>query len=1444
MARHSLLAAALLGTALAAGTTASAQFGWFGSGRNTAPASPSQPAPSDEKGVLASLVSRALSTPATRVSIGAVDGALSSDATIRDIQISDRDGVWLKLDRARIVWSRLALLQRRLQIDELTIGTLDIARKPIPAEGPVAGENEPILPELPVKVEVKGFKLDQLVLGEPILGTAARLAAEGKAKLGNDPQEGLDLTLDAKRLDRPGTLAVRLGLVPQGQKLDLTVKVDEPEGGLIARAGNIPGLPPVTLGVEGHGTLDAFDARLGFTAGDGIGANGNAKVARNGTARDLALDFEARIAGLLPEVAAPVFAGTTKLTGRTTIGDDGSITIPAVNLAAAAAKLDVSGSVKDGNADLTIAAENLPNQGGRTATAGAEIRRLAFRGRVVGPVAAPNVDATLDSEDASLPAGKLAKLTASFKTVPAGKDAAGKTRLDVTADARASGIAPEDPAIARALGDSLTLVLRGTADTGGTLAVERMNVATPTVGLRYAGTLGSDEMRGRLGISAENLRAFSDVAGLRLAGAANLEADLEGTPRAHRFNAKLDGNIAKFGAGIAALDGLFGGKLALGGIVHVEPEGAYRFEKLTLGGTHLNAQVDGTIGQESADLAVTGTLPDLKRADSRLSGRGTLNARVTGGIAKPNVVGEIAVADAAAMGRPIPRLAIGFDAKDVTGALDAALKLDGIVDGKPARGGLRVGRPLGGGTNVENLDLTIGSVKAKGEAFLDAANLARGRLSVDAPNLDDLSPLALQKLSGTVKADIDLDSRGGSQSAKVKAEALRVAAFGVTVSKADADLTVGDVYRRPTVAGRVAIDEASVGGEKITKVRLDAQGGATASDVTLTATARGFALDTKARVLPGDRTRVEVATLAASRGRDRLALAGPASVTIVDGGAELSNVALALGSGRLTLNGLVGSRLNLRAEAKAVPLSVADIVSPGLGLAGLFEGEARIEGTPSAPRGEYRAKIDGLSAPQIRSLNLGRIDVGASGRLNDGRASIDAAINAGRAGTLRIDGSVPAGGAGSLDVAIRGGLDAAAATTGLLAAGGRRLTGRVEIDARVRGTLDRPDASGSATLTGGTFTDATQGVNLGNIQARVTARGEELVVERGTASTRNGGTLTASGRVRLDPGAGFPGEIRLVGQNAELVRSSIATAVVNLNIALSGALARDPRVAGRIDITSAEVSIPERLPASLKPLPNTRHKNPTRTTRARLALDGQGKKGRAAPPFDAKLDLVLAVPGSIRVRGRGLNAQLGGSLRLGGTLAKPVANGGFDLQRGTLQVATARLDFSRGKLAFTGDLTPELDFVANTNSGGAAITVSVNGPADNPNFAFTSSPDLPQDEVLSRLLFNSPSGQLSAFQAVALAQAAAQFSGSDGAFEGLRRSLGLSGLDVGLGQGGLTGGLQRALGDRVSVGVRGGASAAQTGVGVDVRITDEIKVQGDVTANGGSSVGVGAQYEW
>src|SRR5262249_16864037 len=68
-------------------------------------------------------------------------------------------------------------------------------------------------------------------------------------------------------------------------------------------------------------------------------------------------------------------------------------------------------------------------------------------------------------------------------------------------------------------------------------------------------------------------------------------------------------------------------------------------------------------------------------------------------------------------------------------------------------------------------------------------------------------------------------------------------------------------------------------------------------------------------------------------------------------------------------------------------------------------------------------------------------------------------------------------------------------------------------------------------------------------------------------------------------------------------------------------------------------------------------------------------------------------------RGRGIDAELGGDVRLTRSSRDPVAIGAFGMRRGRLSVVGQRLDFSRGRLTFGGELTaPDLDFMAETKA--------------------------------------------------------------------------------------------------------------------------------------------------
>jgi translocation and assembly module TamB len=1412
---------------------------WIASG------SPSR-AQSDQS-ALAGLISRLLSTPSTQVTIGGIDGALSSNAIIRDVRIADRDGVWLTLDRARLVWTRTALLRGRLEVNELEIDRLQVSRKPVSTEEEKAAvSDEPLFPELPVKVIVEKFALQELTLGEPVLGTPARLSAEGSADLG-DPAEGLKLNFAARRLDAAGRLAINLNYLPQTNNLSLDLTHQEPEGGIAARLLNLPGLPPVDLKVAGQGPLSNFAARLDFSAGPTIGAAGTTTVRRDGAAYQVAANLDARIEGLLPAPVAPVFSGVTQLVGNVTVGDDGALRFQPVRITSNVASFDLEGTVSAGQAlDLTLQARALPTDGTTTRAGDAEIRRLAFDGTVQGTLTAPRVNGSLDAAGVRLPQGALDALTARIAMNPV-SDAALPDRFSFAVDARANGIQPADRALARALGTTLSLTANGTLDRDGVASADNARLETSTAQAGFTGRVGSTILDGNLEAQIPALAPFSGITGRTLRGSASVTAALTGNPRRSDIAATVNARLRELSTGTQALDGLLGRSVTANGVMRRVP-GGFAFENFRLEGAHLDARIDGRATQSAAALGLDITIDELRHLDPRITaGRANVAARLSGSLERPDVTATATLADLRALNRPIPRLVLAVDAKDVTGALDAALTLEGQVDNKPATGSVHLTRPADGGWLLDRLDIDIGSVALNGNIRLSADQLAQGQISLSARNLDDLTPLLLTKLDGEVDAEVSLTTQNGRQDVSVVANGSRIAAANVAVRDFVARLTVLDLYARPVIDGNVQADALTAGGQTFRTVCLTAEGTPAASRITASAVGQGFDLDAQASVVPGDAIRIDLASFTARRGNRRLTLAQPASISLQNGVATISNLVIAADQGRIGVSGTVGDRFDLAVDLRNLPLQVAEIAVPNLGLAGSMNGSATIRGEASNLNGSYDLRVTGLATPQTRQAGLPPLSVTAQGQIANQRATVDANVAAGRFGTLRITGSAPLDATDELALRIAGRTDLAVANA-FLSTSGRRATGSAILDLSVSGAITDPQVQGNVTLSGGSFVDSLQGVQLSNINGRFAARGQVITIESLSASTRNGGSLAARGQVTIDPAAGMPADIRVIGSRAQLVSNETVDATADLDLALSGPLLSRPRVAGRVNIITMNVSVPDRLPTTLRPLPGTKHVQPPPAAAARLALARQQQSaGSRGPAFSADLDLTITAQNRIFVRGRGINAELGGDLRLQGTSRDPVAIGAFELRRGRLDLIGRRIEFVRGRLDFTGDLTPSLDFLAETQAGDVTARIAVTGPASRPEFSFSSSPDLPQDEILSRVLFQRPSGGLSAGQALQLAQTVAQLSGGTGsdAFEALRRSLGVDGLDINFGASGdPTVGVSRYISDNVRVGVRAGARPEDSGVTVDVDLTRRLKAQGAVEADGGTSVGLGFEMEY
>ncbi len=1393
----------------------------------------------DDRGVLANLLSKALSSEATSVSIGAVNGALSSDASISDVVLSDRNGPWLKIDKIRLIWNRLALFSRRLEVDQLTIGRMHFLRRPLPADTPPPPDSGPrsILPELPLKVIVKQFGVQELSLDEPVVGVAARLQIDGKATLG-PPSEGLDLSLTSKRLDAPGEFKAFMTYVPATDKLTVAVNSDEPAGGIFAHLANLPGLPPVKLGFNGAGALDNFDAKLDFAAGADVWARGDVVVARQGAGRKLTLDLNSRLEGMTPAVVRPVLAGDTTLKGDMFFDDDSTIATPGLHLVSANARLDiVGGKSADNTVGLKVHAGAIP---GAT-----QIGKLDLNASIVGPALSPVTEGSFEAGDIHVEQGSLDHIAASFRAVPNGSLNQETTQIAFEGRAAMSGLALADPALASAVGSEAKLNLHGTATVGGDISFDALDLTSHDFDVRYSGLLAPRKLHGRAEIIARDLSRFAALAGTALKGEARATADLDGAPSYGALTATIDARVTRLATAYPILDRLTGGDLRLTGAARTTPAGGFVFTDLAARGAHASARLNGDFGPDKVNLDANVDLPQASVLDPRVSGKAQVVARLTGVPDDLSAALNATLSEGLLLDRKTSGVTLEAQAAHITGQVEANASASGDIDGNKLQGSAHVAKTADGGWRLDNLAVTLASVRLGGAVAIGADQMANGEFSFSAANLDDLSPLVLTKMSGALQAKVTASAAGGRQGVAIAASSDRMAFRANTFGGLKVDLEIGDLWGARDVSGLASLSRAELAGQTISAIKLTAVGQGDTSDLDFVGSARGLALKAHGRLSGGTPIRVDLASFTAQGAGRKIGLAGPATLTYDKGGVAIQNFALRVDSGRLSLSGRAGATLDLRGTATALPLAALDLVSPGLGVSGTADGDASIRGTPSDPSGDWRIRLRQVSLPQTRSNALPPLDVVGSGRLAAGRTSVDIAANLGGPNSIRVTGSAPLLNEGPLDLRIDGRLDAGLANNAL-SLSGRRMTGALTLALQVRGTVAKPQPQGSLQLANGEFRDDETGFKLTGIAGTVVANGATIRIDRLSGATPDGGSISANGEVRFDPAAGFPGSVRVTGKHAQVVANSIVAATADLALTVSGNLARKPNLDGRITIDSMDITVPDRFSGVSAPIPGTRHVNPTPTAEARLAMIAKSRAARARTPlFDATLNLTISAANRIFVRGRGIYAEVGGNLHVAGSAGDPQVTGGFDLLRGSLALAGRRLVFTQGQVRFHGDVIPDLNLVAETAATDVTARIAVTGSAIQPAFTITSQPSLPEDEILSRILFQRPSGSLSAFQAIELANAVATLSGNGDAFERVRKTLGVDSLDISTSAtGGALVGATRAINDRISVGVTTGARPRDNGVNVDLDVTRHIRLQAGVDASGGSSAGVGAEWEY
>jgi len=1422
---------------------------------------------------LARTVAAALSTPGeVEVAIDGLEGPLPQAIRLRRLTVSDRQGPWLTADSVALDWRPLALLSGEVRITGLRIAEVSVARSPEAAPD-AAGAAPLSVPSLPVDLSMERLSVERVVLGAPVLGQAAVFRVSGEAAAEKDDRILSSLVIE--RTDgTAGRAAITAAYTPRDQLLSLDVDVHEPAGGLIARALDLPEAPALSATVKGDGPLADWRGEMKLAAADLASFDAVLELRRT-DALAYRLTGTATSSMQVPAPWSRLAAGETAFDMAGEWRPDRTLTMHKGRFEGPAARVEVSGRLDlDGMAiearadaalkDTALIGDLLP---------GAAAKGMTLAVTVGGTVPAPTLRAVAKADALSAPDIEARGVAAELSFAPAPNFAWATPRGSVKArgtieTVSAAHLADVEPLLGRRYSWHLdgTLDLDHSLLEASDLAVEAGAVRVGGGGRLDLATGGADA---RLRIAVADLAGLTPLLQIAVAGRSALDADVAALDFGKKISAKLTGTLQEVVLGEPALQAMLGGESTVSAAIAVSPEDGLSLTDIEIAAAA--ARVEGRAGlgagYRKLDARYRVQVPDIgilsEALGLKLSGSGEIRGRAEGPIAKPVLKGGISIADGGIAGIAAGRLAVAYEARDVatkpTGLLElVAVTPKGRIDG-------RADYLLDGPA----LRLTSIEARSKGSRLhgnLTAPTDGRpltGTLAIDAADLGPWLALGGIDGGGAATGDLRLHAAGKRQGATLKARLSALAwrtadGEAMQAKSADVDWTTADLTG--TLAGSLdlAAQEVRAGDLRLAEMTLRGKGDRSQADLSLAASGtyrEPLSLKAAGRLRIAEDSQSLDLTKAEGRAFGQpLALRKPASIRRRGETLELRLVDLAFGAAGISASGRVATdRLTASLRVDALPVASLAAWLPTAGQEGAVSGLLELDGPPSNPAGRLRLTAAGLKLdPKIADRPF---ELTLSAELRDRRAKLagritgpldrDAELSADvplRLDADRLAAAIPADEPWTGRLSWRGEL---ASVWPLVPLDGHQLTGTADLAVALGGSPSAPSLRGTLTMDDGRYENLTTGTLLEAMRVRLTLDGRRAVLSELSATDGGAGKLSATGEATIEPDRGYPFKIDADITDFTAVRRDEVTALSDGRATVSGD-AKRLTVAGKFETRSVEIRLIDRMPPAVASL------DVVEAGTAGKEAIFRGHPQPLAAAMETVLDIGITMPRRVFVRGRGLDSEWSGAFTVTGPAEQPSIDGELTLVRGVMSVAGKDFRLTSGTIRIPGgkEIQPVLDIAAQHRARDLQVTVRISGPADAPTIALSSVPEMPRDEIISRMLFGKTTTQLSAIEAAQLAAAAAELSGAGGGAGGvLDFARSLIGVDVlrieTAGTAEKTSPAIRAgkyVTDDIYVGVKKGVSGATSNVGVEVELTPNIVVESETGEKGGSDIGI--KFKW
>ncbi|MEZ6030145.1 MAG: translocation/assembly module TamB domain-containing protein [Hyphomonadaceae bacterium] len=1290
------------------------------------------------------------------VRLSGLQGDPLGAATVADIALVDDDGVWLRARDVRLEWTPTALFAGELEIRSIGVRLVDVLRAPTVANPEAGGPG----PDIGIRLDE--LKVETLRLAEPVLGIEAAYALSGAVA---SPREGAGFA--------------RLGLSPQSGPADTAnISIDWEKNGTIEGLANVAGPADGLIASLLQGPDDrsvGFVGKLNGTTedftGEGTLSFGGEAAATLSVARK---DDQATLAGELRAIAwplmAPVFertGGAVAVNGRANVAD----------LARAATTLDVSAPAGEATLAAQVDLTTFSLVSPVTVDAkGLDLARLA-----------PPLSGLADAKGEvaiTLPSDFqwTGDISAAQLTWPSGSAAAvsGPVRVrkqGATLDWRASGLTLTGARI-----DALPDMAPGRymAATAG-----EYNLRTGALDIydtQVEGAAGSATARGSIAprTGAIDFNGSAKLTRLEDLSAIAGSANGRWTARQASPGAPLRLEVAADGRDLSS--GIQGFNQLIGPTPHVEVSGVVRGGHFTLESgvveaAGLNAEMTGRITDSGAiTAAATGRLSRPVEINGTTFRRATFEADITGTTEAPKIDARLTDADLAVAGLDLTN--VGGDATLQLGeGLSGAFTLSGDLLGQRLHTQGRIASDTGS-VRIAGLSAELGQLRAEATRLVFGDNGVIAEFTASGP------------LTGVGGIEAGTLTLNGSVNA---GETITASVQGRAANLRRGTTRIEVVAFEGGIRNDVANLQASVRGRLPAPLELE-----------LGLTGRRNDADWMGEAtLEGEIDGLDIAT------------ARPAAWRIGPDGWS-ADAALSAFDGTLDAQASTrGGVVSLNADLQGVNLRALARLARVSPVNGQATGMVAFRNDGSNATGDVRLSIENANPVGV-TANPVSLDVRAE--LRD-HALASTATGSGQGFSLDASSRVPVRVGQGFDLAV----DPDAALTASVSLDGRAeqvwaLFGpenqsmRGELAARMQagGTLAHLTLDGGFEMKDGAYEHGETGLLLDDIDAEGVFNQQSAQVTKFEATDGNGGRLTAQGA--LDWTGDVSGKISFDARKLRALGRDDRFAIVSGQGALE--LVRENiAVTGDFNIEEARISVEQPAAANIPTLPGLRRVNfPNQTEETPDAQDAPWQR-------PVQLDLKVRADNRIVVFGRGLDTEWAANFTITGPIADPSINGTATMVRGSLDLGGRRFSFDTGTISLDGPIRrARIDIAAERVTDEITATVRVSGTPVDPKFTLESTPALPQDEVLARVLFGRSAAELSGFEAAQLAAGLAQLAGGQAGFD----PIGLVREATGL--------------DRLTVGAQDGIATVSAGK----YIADNVYLQ---VGTGGSG-GVGAEVEW